>query len=57
MVASTGSDPRAPIGNRTLDLFLTMETLCRLSYWGLRPIGAHTGPRPLRETTRSGRMR
>src|SRR3954453_10942269 len=25
---------RAPIGNRTLDLFLTMETLCRLSYWG-----------------------
>ena len=25
---------RAPKGNRTLDLFLTMETLCRLSYWG-----------------------
>src|SRR3954453_22975415 len=25
---------RAPIGNRTLDLFLTMETLCRQSYWG-----------------------
>ncbi len=26
---------RAPIGNRTLDLLLTMETLCRLSYWGV----------------------
>src|SRR5690606_20283311 len=25
---------RAPIGNRTLDLLLTMETLCRLSYRG-----------------------
>jgi hypothetical protein len=25
---------RAPIGNRTLDLLLTMETLYRLSYWG-----------------------
>ena len=32
---------QSPIGNRTLDLFLTMETLCRLSHWGaanvLRP--------------------
>ncbi len=26
--------PRAPIRNRTVDLLLTMETLCRLSYWG-----------------------
>src|SRR5690606_35379465 len=25
---------RAPIGNRTLDLLLTMETLCRLSFRG-----------------------
>src|SRR3954451_16260817 len=25
---------RAPIRNRTVDLLLTMETLCRLSYWG-----------------------
>ena len=25
---------RAPTGNRTLDLLLTMETLCRLSYRG-----------------------
>jgi hypothetical protein len=25
---------RAPKGNRTLDLLLTMETLCRLSYRG-----------------------
>jgi hypothetical protein len=27
--------PRAPIRNRTVDLLLTMETLCRLSYWGV----------------------
>jgi hypothetical protein len=27
-------DHRAPKGNRTLDLLLTMETLCRLSYRG-----------------------
>src|SRR3954453_14937125 len=25
---------RAPIRNRTVDLLLTMEMLCRLSYWG-----------------------
>ena len=36
----TGDRPtRAPIGNRTLDLFLTMETLCRLSYWGTADVG------------------
>ena len=28
---------RAPKGNRTLDLLLTMETLCRLSYRGNEP--------------------
>src|SRR3954453_12754907 len=35
-VARAGrAPPGAPIGNRTLDLLLTMETLCRLSYWGV----------------------
>src|SRR3954470_18424828 len=34
-VARAGrAPPGAPIGNRTLDLLLTMETLCRLSYRG-----------------------
>ena len=34
--ARVGEEPftRAPIRNRTVDLLLTMETLCRLSYWG-----------------------
>src|SRR5438093_566228 len=37
---------RAPIRNRTVDLLLTMETLCRLSYWGER--GRHyTVHRPI----------
>ena len=29
------SSVRAPIRNRTVDLLLTMETLYRLSYWGV----------------------
>ena len=33
----------APIRNRTVDLLLTMETLCRLSYWGLSRSPAATG--------------
>src|SRR3954451_551514 len=32
---------RAPIRNRTVDLLLTMETLCRLSYWGTRRTRIH----------------
>src|SRR3954469_20770533 len=32
---------RAPIRNRTVDLLLTMETLCRLSYWGTRGTRIH----------------
>ncbi len=36
--------PRAPIRNRTVDLLLTMETLYRLSYWGLTRLSrAETG--------------
>ena len=31
----TGDEVRAPMRNRTADLLLTMETLYRLSYWGL----------------------
>ena len=31
---------RAPLRNRTVDLLLTMETLCRLSYVGQMPISA-----------------
>ncbi len=31
----SSAGPRAPIRNRTVDLLLTMETLCRLSYWGV----------------------
>src|SRR6478672_4247631 len=50
---------RAPIGNRTLDLFLTMETLCRLSYWGTADPAKASRERPQvdllcdGETTRS----
>src|SRR3954447_7487423 len=32
---------RAPIRNRAVDLLLTMETLCRLSYWGTRGTRIH----------------
>ena len=32
---------RAPLRNRTVDLLLTMETLCRLSYWGQRSASVH----------------
>src|SRR5207302_7036458 len=36
---------RAPIRNRTVDLLLTMETLCRLSYWGAaRATQLYTSP-------------
>src|SRR6059058_3884497 len=43
---------RAPIRNRTVDLLLTMETLCRLSYWGSIRTGARVnGQRRLYRTT------
>ena len=38
-------DKGAPTENRTLDLLLTMETLCRLSYRGNRKILYLTIPR------------
>src|SRR3954447_22602523 len=48
---------RAPIGNRTLDLLLTMETLCRLSYWGVgHALGARsTGANGTRRLPRSAK--
>ena len=36
-MGASGPAVRAPKGNRTLDLLLTMETLCRLSYRGNEP--------------------
>ena len=52
---------RAPIRNRTVDLLLTMETLCRLSYWGRKPgktTGAVTGRRnrPVRPAWEDARV-
>jgi hypothetical protein len=55
-----GATGGAPIGNRTLDLLLTMETLCRLSYRGRLPasgldggVRVH-GPRRRREIVEPG---
>src|SRR3954471_14543429 len=54
---SSGSEARAPIRNRTVDLLLTMETLYRLSYWGVlagwRARTGYTRPRPSSQLTGS----
>jgi hypothetical protein len=41
VAADSGTGPRAPIRNRTVDLLLTMETLYRLSYWGVLAPASH----------------